>query len=476
MLFNSIDFGVFLVVVFTMYWAIGSKRRVAQNVLILVSSYLFYGLWDWRFLSLILGSSLVDFVAARFIFNSERKITRHFWLGFSLFWNLGILFVFKYMNFFLDSFYDLFNIELIPNEFSAWNLIIPVGLSFYTFQTLSYTIDVFRRRTEPTNNLLNFLCYVSFFPQLVAGPIERSRFLLPQFRKERTFNYDHAREGMRQILWGLFKKVVVADKLGIGVSVVFSEPELYGSTMIWYASLLFFFQLYCDFSGYTDIAIGTAKLFGFRLNKNFRIPYLSSSFHELWGRWHITLTKWFMDYIYLPIVQYGKRKKIALRNIAIVITMTLVGLWHGASWNFVIFGLLNGLVLLVERIPLGKNGRSIQKSLYRIPKVFSTLYFFVIASLVCMVFRSESLENTTTMVSRMFTLVPDQTLSLLIGFKIVFLIIMVVVEVSTKKLDFPLQKFEEKVTRPVRWVIYYALIFMIIRFYEPLQEFIYFQF
>jgi D-alanyl-lipoteichoic acid acyltransferase DltB (MBOAT superfamily) len=475
-LFNSLDFGFFLVIVFTMYWIIGSKRRVAQNALILVASYVFYGFWDWRFLSLIIASSLIDYFAARYLHKSKGRVRRKFWLFFSLFWNLGILFTFKYMNFFLESFHMLFNSEILPGEFTVWNVIIPVGLSFYTFQTMSYTIDVYRKRIEPTTNLLSFLCFVSFFPQLVAGPIERAHFLLPQFAKNRSFDSSSAKEGLRQILWGLFKKILVADKLGIGVTMVFNEPELYGSAMLWYASLLFFFQLYCDFSGYTDIAIGTAKLFGFKLNKNFRVPYLSVSIHEFWGRWHITLTKWFTDYVYIPIIRSGNKGSIIRRNIAIIITMLLVGLWHGASWNFVAFGLINGLVLVFERIPVGRNGRSLQKTLYEIPRFLSLLYFLALAAFVSMFFRSESIAQSKLILERMFSFIPDDNLSLLIGFKMVFLAIMIIAEIHTKNMDFPLQNIERKISRPVRWVIYYTLVFLIIRFYAPLQSFIYFQF
>jgi D-alanyl-lipoteichoic acid acyltransferase DltB (MBOAT superfamily) len=459
-----------------MYWGIGSKRRVAQNVLILVASYVFYGLWDWRFLSLILGSSIVDYVAALYLHRSNKRAIRRFWMGFSLFWNLGVLFVFKYMNFFLDNFYAFFDLEVIPGEYTIWNIIVPVGLSFYTFQTLGYTIDVFRRKLEPTTNLLNFLCFVSFFPQLVAGPIERAHFLLPQFVKRREFDMNSAKEGLRQILWGLFKKVLVADKLGIGVTMVFSEPEMYGSGMLWYASLLFFFQVYCDFSGYTDIAIGTAKLFGFRLNINFKVPYLSLNIHQFWRRWHITLTKWFTDYVYLSILRSGNRNSALLRNVAILVTMLLVGIWHGANWTFAAFGLINGFILVFERLPYFNSGVSLHKKIASAPRVLSFTYFFIIAAIMSMFFRAESIEQAFFIFGRMFSFIPDESLSLLIGAKLGFLVLMIAAEYLTRRLDFPLQKLELKVSRPVRWVIYYTMVFMIIRFYAPLQAFIYFQF
>ncbi|MCW5520364.1 MBOAT family protein [Aureitalea sp. L0-47] len=475
MLFNSLDFGVFLVIVFTMYWAIGNKRRVAQNVLILIASYIFYGLWDWRFLSLIIGSSLVDYMAALYLHRSDKKGIRRFWMGFSLFWNLGVLFVFKYMNFFLDNFYSLFNLEVIPGEYTIWNIIIPVGLSFYTFQTLGYTIDVYRKKLEPTTNLLNFLCFVSFFPQLVAGPIERANFLLPQFMKQRNFDYTKAKDGLRQILWGLFKKILVADKLGIAVSMVFNEPENYGTSMMWYASLLFFFQLYCDFSGYTDIAIGTAKLFGFKLNINFKTPFLSFSVRDFWRRWHITLTNWFIDYVYKPIVSRGTESNKLLPAVGILFTMVLVGAWHGANWTFIVFGLINGLIVIGEQIPLFKGKITLHKKLKSLPKPVSLLYFYFIATVMCMFFRSEDISQSFLILKRMFTWVPGD-FSLLIGVKIIFLLIMLIAETAMRHLDFPLQNLELKLPRPVRWAVYYLLVFGIIRFYEPLQAFIYFQF
>lgn len=476
MLFNSFDFGFFLVVVYAIYWLIGTERRVAQNVLILVSSYVFYGLWDWRFLFLLLGSTLIDYIAGRALFVSKGKWARNAWLWFSLSWNLGILFTFKYFNFFLDSFHQLFYSEAAASGFSIWNVIIPVGLSFYTFQTMSYTIDVFQKKIKPTHNLLNFACFVSFFPQLVAGPIERASALIPQFERIRKFDYQKSKEGLRQILWGLFKKILVADTLGIGVSMVFNDPEAYGSGMLWYASILFFFQIYCDFSGYTDIAIGTAKLFGFRLSKNFRIPYLSVSIHEFWMRWHITLTKWFSDYVYRPIVSAGHNIGTSFRIPAIIVTMVLVGLWHGASWNFVAFGLINGLILAVERLPITKRIGTLRKWLYRMPRIFSLTYFLIIAAVMSMFFRAPDLNQALFMLKRMFTFEGDPHLSSLIGVKLLYLFILIAAELLSRRWDFPLQKIHLKIPRPVRWVIYYTIIFFIIRYAEPKEAFIYFQF
>ncbi len=475
MLFNSFDFGFFLVIVYTLYWVIGTQKRKAQNILLLIASYVFYGLWDWRFLGLIFMSSLIDFLVGKAIESSPKKIVRRLYLWGSILWNLGVLFTFKYFNFFLDNFRSLFGMEASEGYY-FWNIAIPVGLSFYTFQTMSYTIDVYKKKIKPTSNFIEFFCFVGFFPQLVAGPIERARDLLPQFEKKRTFDYQNSKEGLRQILWGLFKKILVADKLGIAVTMVFNAPEDYGMFTLVYASLLFFFQIYCDFSGYTDIAIGTAKLFGFKLNRNFKIPYLSISITEFWMRWHITLTKWFTDYVYFPILRSRKKITPTLRIMAVLVTMVLVGFWHGANWTYIMFGLVNGAILIVERIPFFKSGDVLQKKLYKIPRVLSLIYFFSIAALMSMFFRSESIAQSFLILRKVFTFEIDNHISSLIGIKLMYLGILITAELLTKKKDFPLQHLEIKMPKVARWAIYYILIFLIIRYAEPKEAFIYFQF
>ena len=333
MLFNSFDFGLFLIIVYSLYWALGRNKRVAQNVLLLLASYFFYGLWDWRFLGLLFASSLIDYIAALKIDKSSNKATKLTFLWISLTWNLGVLFLFKYFGFFVDSFMSSFYDGLNGTDEIFWKFIIPVGLSFYTFQTMSYSIDVYRKTIKPSKNLIEFLCFVSFFPQLVAGPIERATSLLPQFQKKRPFNYQNSKEGLRQILWGLFKKIVVADNVAVVVNTIYASPDDYGSLSLVYATTLFFFQIYCDFSGYSDVAIGTAKLFGFKLSKNFNIPYLAKTVIDYWKRWHITLTKWFTDYVYIPIVKNTSRSYF-IKTLVLILTMILIGLWHGCCFWF----------------------------------------------------------------------------------------------------------------------------------------------
>lgn len=482
MLFNSFDFGFFLVIVYLAYWAIGTQHRNAQNVLLLIASYVFYGLWDWRFLGLLVMSSFIDFIAARAIANSEKRNRQKLYLWLSIVWNLGVLFTFKYFNFFVDSFEALFGMEA-GGGYTFWNVAIPLGLSFYTFQTMSYTIDVYRSRSDdpskrfhPTKNIVEFFCFVSFFPQLVAGPIEKARHLLPQFENKRTFDLQQSKEGLRQILWGLFKKIIVAEKLGIAVTMVFNNPEGYNSITLVFALVLFCFQVYCDFSGYTDIAIGTAKLFGFKLSKNFNLPYLSKSISELWQRWHITLTRWFTDYVYIPMVQSAKKITPIRRAFGILITFTLVGFWHGANWTFIFFGMVSAATLILERLPLFRSKKTLKQKLQSVPRIFSLAYVFVIFTLLALFFRADNMSQVGIFLKRIFSFTMEGAFTTLIGYKLFYLVFILLAEMATKQYDYPLQKLELRLPRVVRWGVYYALIIFIIRYAEPKEAFIYFQF
>ena len=301
MLFNSLDFAIFLPVVFLLYWFVFQKKIKAQNALVALASYVFYGWWDWRFLSLIIFSSVIDYFIGLQLENIKKDRYRRLLLWTSIFVNLGLLGFFKYFNFFIDNFLDAFSFfgYQIPN--TSLNIILPVGISFYTFQTLSYTIDVYRKQLKPTKDFVAFTAFVSFFPQLVAGPIERASNLLPQFYKKRKFDYSIAVDGMRQILWGLFKKIVIADNCAKYANEIFNNSGNYSGTTLLLGALFFTFQIYGDFSGYSDIAIGTSRLFGFKLMKNFAFPYFSRDIAEFWRRWHISLSSWFRDYLYIPL-------------------------------------------------------------------------------------------------------------------------------------------------------------------------------
>ena len=477
MLFNSFNFGLFLPIVLILYWTIGNQKIKLQNLLLLVASYFFYGLWDWRFLILILISSLIDFYSGIEIEKSKTSNRKKFFLFFSIFWNLGILFTFKYFNFFVDELTSLLGYSNSEFSYNSLNIILPVGLSFYTFQTLSYTLDVYKGKIKPTYNLLNFLCFVSFFPQLVAGPIERAGNLLPQFKVKRELDVSNFKDGLRQILWGLFKKMVVADTIALAVNAIYSSPEDQGSLSLFYASALFFFQIYCDFSGYSDIAIGSAKLFGFKLSRNFNIPYLSRSVSEFWQRWHITLTKWFTDYVYGPIIK-NHNKNSFYKTLALFISMGLIGLWHGANWTFVFFGVFQAITIFIERIPFKVKGKkvSINYYLYRMPLVIAVFYSFILITSSCVFFRSEGLETSFYILKKIVSFVPGESFSLVIGFKILVIPILIALEIATRTKKHPFEGLETKLKRPFRWAIYYIFILIIIRYAGPAEQFIYFQF
>ena len=349
MLFNSSTFLVFFVIVFTIYWLLQRSYKI-QNVLLLVASYVFYAWWDWRFLSLIILSTFIDYTVGLKIHQSVDNGKK--WLVASLVSNLGLLSIFKYYNFFADSFTDLATaLGWQPNDLTL-NIILPVGISFYTFQTLSYTIDIYRKQLKPTKDIISFATYIAFFPQLVAGPIERASNLLPQMEQKRIFKNEWFNEGIIQILVGLFRKIVIADTLGVYVDTIYGDLGIHNSTTIILATLFYAFQIYFDFSGYSDIAIGTAKLLGFRFNQNFNLPYFSKSLTEFWRKWHMSLSYWLRDYLYISLGGNRKGIKITYRNL--MITMLLGGLWHGSSWNFIIWGGIHGLVLSCEKFIMDK--------------------------------------------------------------------------------------------------------------------------
>lgn len=344
MLFHSIDFAIFVPVVFVLYWFVTNKSLKAQNWLIVVASYVFYGWWDYRFLSLIFFTTLLDYIVGIGLSKAEKPIHRKLLLATSMTINLGMLGFYKYFNFFIDNFITAFTFLGMPIQANTLDIILPVGISFYTFQTLSYVIDVYRRQLEPTKNLAAFIAFVTFFPQLVAGPIERATNLLPQFYKHRTFDYGKAVDGMRQILWGLFKKIVIADNCADFANKIFGNyDDLNGSTLV-FGAIFFTFQIYCDFSGYSDIAIGTARLFGFDLMRNFSFPYFSRDIAEFWRRWHISLSTWFRDYVYIPLGGSKGGTWMKVRNTFIIFLLS--GFWHGANWTFIAWGALNAMYFL----------------------------------------------------------------------------------------------------------------------------------
>ncbi len=344
MLFNSLSFAIFLPIVFVLYW-FGTKGNLKlQNILLLASSYYFYACWDWRFLFILVFSILLDYFTGIKIHSATNKRSKLFWLWLSIGINLGILVVFKYYNFFAASFADGLSLLGFKPNLGTLQLVLPVGISFYTFHGLSYVIDLYKGRIEPERNFINYSVFVSFFPLLVAGPIERATHLLPQIHKKREFNYTQAVDGLRQILWGLFKKVVIADNCAEYANAIFNNSGDYSGSTLVLGALFFSFQIYCDFSGYSDIALGTARLFGIELLKNFAFPYFSRDIAEFWRRWHISLSSWFKDYVYIPLG--GSRGGVWMKIRNTFIIFLLSGFWHGANWTFIVWGALNAIYIM----------------------------------------------------------------------------------------------------------------------------------
>ena len=344
MLFNSPEFLLFLPIVFGLYWFVVQRKLKAQNMLLLLASYVFYGWWDWRFLGLIAFSTVVDFVVGIRVAEAPEKRIKKRWMAVSLLVNLGLLAYFKYANFFIESWIDAWATMGVMMHASSLQVILPVGISFYTFQTLSYSIDIYRGTLKPTRSLVNFAAFVSFFPQLVAGPIERASRLLPQIENKREFKYEEGVAGLRLILWGMFKKVVVADTCAIYANDIFANYTEYSGPTLMLGAVYFAFQIYGDFSGYSDIAIGTAKLFGIQLMTNFKTPYFSRDIAEFWRRWHISLSTWFRDYLYIPLGGSRVGKWKAVRNVFIIFLVS--GFWHGANWTFIVWGGIHACLFL----------------------------------------------------------------------------------------------------------------------------------
>ncbi|MBN2663210.1 MAG: MBOAT family protein [Bacteroidales bacterium] len=394
MLFNSIEFLIFLPIVFFAYWLFFSKKEDRRNIFLIAVSYLFYGWWDWRFLFLIIVSSFLDFYIGKNINKTENPSKRKLLLLLSICFNIGMLGVLKYFNFFIAEFIAFSNLfGLNVNEITI-KIILPVGISFYTFQTLSYSIDIYKKKIKHTDNIFAFLAFVSFFPQLVAGPIERAKSLLPQFSQKKEMNYPLMSDGFRQILWGFFKKVVIADNLAPNVNYIFDNYETLPASMLFIGILFFAFQIYADFSGYSDIAIGTAKLFGFNLMTNFATPYFSRNIREFWYRWHISLSTWFRDYVYIPLG--GSKVNKFRQAFNIIVTFTISGLWHGANLTFVIWGALNGLYYLPSIVLKSKKHKNIvayNKIFPSIKELFQMMFTFLIVLITWVFFRAETLTD-----------------------------------------------------------------------------------
>ena len=475
MLFNSLEFLIFLPTIFCLYWFVFQKNLRVQNLLLLISSYIFYGWWDWRFLSLILLSTLIDYSVGLKIYDSSNLKIKKSYLWISILFNLGLFGFFKYFNFFIDSWIDLLGAFGYEHQ-STWtlNVILPVGISFYTFQTMSYSLDIFYGKLKPTKDFISFASFVSFFPQLVAGPIERASNLLPQILNNRVFKYEQGIQGLRLILWGMFKKVVIADSLAWGVDFVFNDFQSLDGGVLLLGLLYFSFQIYCDFSGYSDIAIGTSKLFGFELMSNFRFPYFSRDIGEFWRRWHISLSTWFRDYMYIPLGGSKVSKWLSVRNIFIIFIVS--GFWHGANWTFIVWGLIHA-VLYIPLFISGSNRRyttSIvaENSWYPTVKELFQMGITFLSTMVAWVFfRSDSVIDGFLFILRMNTHfgVPSTNRS-----GILFILILVILEWIMRKDERNPLHFNNKL---IRYLLYLSIVITICLIGNSNNiEFIYFQF
>lgn len=405
MLFNSYSFLVFLPIVFILYWFVFSKSKVTQNIFLLLISYVFYSFWDWRFSFLLAFSTLLDYTSGRIIFNTNDAFKKKIWMRISIFINIGLLCYFKYLNFFIDSFEKFLNYLNLQIDTTTLELILPIGISFYTFHGVSYVMDIYYGRITADKNIIDYSLFVSFFPLLVAGPIERATHLLPQLKQKKYFNYNQAIRGCQLILWGMFKKVVIADSLAPIVDDVFLNYHNYSSITLFVTMLAFGFQIYGDFSGYTDIARGVSKLLGIELILNFNLPFFSKSIPEFWSRWHISLSSWLNDYVFTPFaLRFRDLSKYGI-FIAVFLTFLISGLWHGASWNFVIWGGIHGLFYLPVvfsnkgfRSLTGKS-KNLDLKISDVPNIFLTFFMF---SFTLIFFRSSTISDSIGFIQHIF--------------------------------------------------------------------------
>lgn len=482
MLFNSINFAFFLPIVFLLYWFGTKKNLRLQNILLLVSSYFFYACWDWRFMFLLIFSTLLDYYTGIKIHEAISQRMKLVWLWISIGINLGFLGVFKYYNFFAESFSEGLSLLGLKANLGTLEIILPVGISFYTFHGLSYVIDIYKDRIKPERNIIAYSVFVSFFPLLVAGPIERATHLLPQILKKREFNYSKAIDGLRQILWGLFKKIVIADNCAEFANIIFNNSEDYSGSTLVLGALFFTFQIYCDFSGYSDIALGTARLFGIDLLRNFAFPYFSRDIAEFWRRWHISLSSWFKDYLYIPLGGSKGGLWLKVRNTFIIFIVS--GFWHGANWTFIVWGFLNALFIMPSIIfNTNRNNMEIVakgKYLPSIKDFFAIAITFSLTVFAWIFFRATDVSHAFSYVSEIFSqslfTVPDFPK---IGKSVPIILLtisFIIMEWIGREEQFAIAKIGATWYKPIRWAMYYTIIIAIFHFTGKEQQFIYFQF
>lgn len=486
MLFNSLDFAIFLPIVFVLYWFVTNKNLKAQNILLLVASYFFYACWDWRFLFLLVFSTLLDYYTGIKMSDAPNQKLKKFWFWLSISVNLGFLGVFKYYNFFATSFAEA--VSHVGWKIHPWTLkvILPVGISFYTFHGLSYVIDIYYDRIKAEKNFVDYSVFVSFFPLLVAGPIERATHLLPQIKKERTFDYAKAVDGMRQILWGLFKKVVIADQCAEYANMIFNNSGDYSGSTLLLGAIFFTFQIYGDFSGYSDIALGTARLFGIELLRNFAFPYFSRDIAEFWRRWHISLSSWFRDYLYIPLggSKGGTWKKV--RNTFIIFLVS--GFWHGANWTFIVWGLLNALYIMPSII-FKTNRTNLDivaqgKYLPSVKELFQMVVTFMLTVFAWIFFRAHTLGHAIIYIKKLLIGILKTPGEILLKafwepyevIAIILLLIFILIEWLGREHKYAIAYIDKCFNKSVRILFYYLIVFAIFWFGGKEEQFIYFQF
>ncbi|NMM47236.1 MBOAT family O-acyltransferase [Marinigracilibium pacificum] len=481
MLFNSLHFAFFFPLVVGIFFFLKPKHR---QILLLIASYYFYMSWKAEYIILILLSTFIDYFVANSIESTDSASRRRFFLMISVISNLGILFFFKYFNFFSSNVQDVINIFNIDYDVPVLQVLLPVGISFYTFQTMSYTIDVYRKQQEAEKNIFTFALYVSYFPQLVAGPIERPRQLLPQLKQDAKFDYNRVTSGLRLMAWGFFKKLVVADRAAMIVNEIYNNPDEFKGWYVIVASVLFAYQIYCDFSGYSDIAIGTARIMGVELMKNFERPYFSKSISEFWKRWHISLSTWFRDYVYIPLG--GNRTSRPKWYMNLFITFLVSGLWHGANWTFVVWGALHGFYLIfaiVYEKPKAKINQII--GLDKVPRLYGKIQLlttFILVLIGWVFFRANNISDAFVLLSNSLKVESQQlSFALLETPKnqlitaIIFIFILEVIQHFQGKKE--IEEWMAFNKKPIRWVFYILLIAAILNFgIFTSNDFIYFQF
>ncbi len=475
MIFNSLAFLIFIAIFLPLYFTLKGRNRLYLSF---IASYIFYGWWDWRFLTLIIISTMIDYIVGMKISETDDPHRRKRLLTISMVVNLGFLGFFKYFNFFIDSFQDLLHTLGYDGSFHTLNIILPVGISFYTFQSMSYTIDVYYRKVDVERDLLRFATFISFFPQLVAGPIVRAKDFLPQFKKDRSFHWDRVISGLGLVFWGYFKKVGIADSIAPFVDQCWASPESFSSLHMLIGVFFYSFQIYLDFSGYSDIAIGLARILGFEFPENFRTPYFSQHFSEFWQRWHISLSSWLRDYLYIPLGgnRHGTFK--TYRNL--MLTMLLGGLWHGANWTFVFWGFLHGSYLIFERL-FGKRFGRLYEILH-LPKIVRTginialVYFFT--NIAWIFFRSADFGTAMAVINRVASFDNFTFASIVNKFWVLKGFILIFLLLSVEILNFKFHFIPLIIKNPVFRVVAFATILLLIAFFGTFDSnaFIYFQF